>query len=761
MHAKPLSILGGISLHAATCFNPSAALVCLFAGGLWGVYCWRRRSPLIAYILIGYLYSALHAAWVLDHQLPVRQSGDLFWIEGPVSQLSQRQTGPLSRRSFVLSEPLAHTYAGRRRALQNIRVTSFGKFAPRLQQWCAFYARLKAPRGTRNPGGPHHERRYFAKRISALAYVVDHPRNHCIANPRSSRLQRAHGTILAAFAQSEIEPESKAVLSALSVAERAALSDEQWQVFRRTGTAHLLAISGLHVSFVAGAAFFVLRSLLLLMAKRWGSTPIYRCSLLVGLTVAVCYAGLAGFSLPTQRALVVVFVATIGLLRVQPALSSQTLLGAALVVLLLDPLALLMPGFWLSFSAVGILLLMRAMRPADGWLLSTLKTHCLMSIGTLPLVMSFTEILPLSAPLANFIAVPVTCFGIVPLVLTGVVLALFEHSWCEPSWQAAAAVWEYLWALLRWLSDHSPAPRLAHTPQAVQLGMLAVGVGILLIPVIPRRWLFVGVCCAQLLFHPRERLREGEWRLTALDVGQGLALIVETDAHVLVYDTGPAFGDYSAGATIVAQTLRYFGHRRVDRVVISHGDNDHAGGLHGLAERLSLDSVITPAGAVMKPAVRQCRAGQRWRWDGVEFAMLAPTAQSVGSENDLSCVLKITSVYGQAILPGDIEAATETALMQELPEQLRAQILIAPHHGSTTSSTPEFVHAVAPDYVVYAAGYRNRFGFPHGEVTKRYDALGAVSYTTGIHGAVQFAVLKSGIHTRTERDAKHGSNDAF
>ena len=752
MYAKILSTLGGALTFELAYFSGWNASWML--GGfvvLAVIYSPRWILPLC--FLIGGSFSAFHVLWIANHQLSTTASGGLFWVEGTVTHRYEVNAVGPSPRSFVIDSTVVQTYNGESLTLQNLRLSSFGQLRPERYAKCAFYARLKLPRGTSNPGGVNREIRYFVKRVSAIGYVIEHPSNLCMPNADIGFVNKLRAKILDAFAQSPIVDVSKAVLKSLAVADRSDLSEEQWLVFQRTGTAHLLAISGLHVGLVATLVFYLVRTILLLFANRLGPTTVYRSAMLVSVTVCVCYAGLAGFSLPTQRALVVVMVSMIALLRLRSILSYETLLWSALAVVLLDPLSMMTIGFWMSFSAVAILVMMRATRPYKHWLLSSTQTHCYLSLGTLPLVILINETLPISAPLANFIAVPITCFVIVPLVLLGVVFAVLSLSWYEQCWQLSALIWEQLWLALNWLSTHSPMFSAPKTLSLWQLGVMALGILMLLLPAIPKRWLFVGICAGQLLLVTREPLSDGEWRLTTLDVGQGLAVIIETAKHVMVYDTGPAFGNYNAGASVVVPALRYLGYQDLDLAIISHADNDHAGGLSGLMQDAALkpSRLLAADPKTLSLPSSRCEAGQVWRWDDVELAILAPFKDAIGSDNDLSCVLKLTSRYGSALLPGDIEAVTESTLVELCAKCLQADILIAPHHGSRTSSTPAFVQAVAPKYVVFASGYANRFDFPHPAVVERYLLIGAKSFVTGIQGAVKIVASGNGMEASTQR----------
>lgn len=749
MYAKILAVLAGTLAHELVFFDSFGLASAVTIAG--AVYVFLTRQFLYAWFYLGgCLFSAAHLYWIAAHQLPFEDSGELFWVAGTVTQVDRATDSTGS--SFILTAKSASKYAGQAVAIQKLYLSSYGRIRPETHQECGFYVRLKPPVGVRNPGGRNREMFYFVKRISALGYVIEHPRNRCTTDTKLKPVDQLRQTLFKFFEQLAVSPESKAVLMSLALAERDKLSAQQWEIFQRTGTAHLLAISGLHISLVAALVFYAVRSLLLVM-KRRSPAQIYGISLFCAAAACASYAALSGFLLPTQRALAVVLVSAFALVRGRQVLSFETLIFSALLVATLDPLAMLTLGFWMSFSAVGILISLRAVRPLEHWLVNVFQTHCFLSLGTLPLTMLINETLPVSAPLANFIAVPVTCFFIVPLILLGVVLAILALPGYTESWRMAAFVWEYVWQFLLRLDDYSPTISLVEVPNAWQLALMVLGTAVLIIPLLPYRWIFAGLCYGQIFLASRAGLNAGEWRLLTLDVGQGLASIVETANHVVVFDTGPSRGEYSAGRSIVRPALRSLGQAKIDKLIVSHGDNDHAGGLAALKDEFSLlpAQILTAEPAALSSPSVACRAGQEWVWDGVRFSIIAPFKHAGGSENDRSCVMKIDGKFGSGLLPGDIESSTEGLLLARCSRCLEADILIAPHHGSNTSSTPEFVRAVSPRIVIFAAGYQNRFDFPAAAVAGRYHDIGAQTFVTGYDGAIYIDVSEAGIDVATAR----------
>ncbi len=605
---------------------------------------------------------------------------------------------------------------------------------------CRFKVRLKIPYGTRNPGTFDREKWLFTERVSATGYVIGHPANRCEAPQGRWSLNRTRESIASHIHSSSSVPTHNGVIAALAVAVRDGLSDEQWRVLRTTGTAHLLAISGLHISLIAGIAFFVAHWGIGLLAptnRRW---PVQQPAAPVAIAAATGYAALAGFPISTQRALVMLAVVMICRLRRRPVLSFTAYSIALVTVGIFDPMALLSASFWLSFGAVGWLLFINSTRPRAWTLWRLVSLHVYLALGLTPLLGALHQSVPLASPLANLFAVPVVTLTIVPLVLAGVVVLPFDPSTAAGLWGVAARIWDILWSCLVWLADALGPITLPTAPGPWAVGLALVGVMVFVVPLIRAPWLFGSALLGALALEPRTPPPPAQIRLTILDVGQGLSVVAETAHKVLVYDTGAAFGRFSAGSAIVAPALRSRGITAVDRLVLSHADADHSGGWAGLAEALPIGDIWVSPGHLLDVPTTTCRAGERWVWDGVEFTILSPGSPSAGSRNDRSCVLRISAPGGSVLLPGDIEARTEARLTLRAADILAADILIAPHHGSATSSTPPFIAAVNPAYVVFAAGYKNRFSFPESAVMHRYRERGAVLLSTGLDGAIEFNI---------------------
>jgi competence protein ComEC len=464
------------------------------------------------------------------------------------------------------------------------------------------------------------------------------------------------------------------------------------------------------------------------------------------------YSLAAGFSLPTQRALVMVAVVMAAIFLRRQLSAGYGLLLALLICLLLDPLAPASLSFWLSFSAVSVIvygLCGRVMR-TSWW--QGLRVQWLAFIGLLPVLAVFFGQLSGLSPLANTVLVPVFSLFIVPLNFLSMLLVVVMPQW-------AGALFSLLDQVLGWQLDYLawllavPFPTLLKVPavHGFDLLLACVGVVILLLPrAMPLR------CCGLVLMAPLLLTRpvainKGDMVLTVLDVGQGLSVVVQTAKHVLVYDIGPAFSDsFSTGSAVVAPYLNNRGVDRVDMLVLSHSDNDHSGNWAQFIERVDVKGVAYGEALVSSPrglTAHPCLAGEPWVWDDVTFSFYHPAGDERGtlSANNMSCVLKISTAGTSVLLTGDIERPVEARLVSSLSELLVSDILVAPHHGSKTSSSWPFIRSVKPKHIVFTTGYRNRFGHPHSDIVKRYRLQGTEIYNSASDGAIIFTVKQGKI----------------
>ena len=638
--------------------------------------------------------------------------------------------------------------------------------------------RLKRPHGYQNPGSFDYESWLFQNRLRATGYVVDDKDN--------VRLRSAGRFSPAAlrFALREKIREAlgpdplTGLLPALAVGDRSGLDTAQWHTLTATGTNHLIAISGLHVGLVAGLVY-------LLLLKSWGrlqarapgalgSMPAIRVAAVCAMLAALAYALLAGFSLPTRRALIMLWVCFGMKLHDRTASLGDVLGMALLAVLALDPLAPMAASFWLSFGAVAVIFYGIGYRVhlQQRRLWEWGRVQYLVTLGLAPALVWYYQQLPVFSLFANLFAVPWISFIVIPLVFGGCLLLL---AGTDLLLKLALLSLHVLWWVLEFVAAWDFQLLPVAQPDVLTLALSSIGILILLLPRggAPR-WLGL-VWLAPLFFPAKPGPAFGEVELNVLDVGQGLAVVVRTQRHSLLYDTGPAYvSGFNTGAAVVVPFLRSAGVGALDVLVQSHGDNDHIGGLPDVLAEVPVARVISSVpemiprvrapqggtrtgfgGTLPHASVADCRDGQSWRWDGVEFRVLHPPQGGAHtSANDRSCVLQLRAGGHTVLLSGDIEKGAEQSLLQRHGADLQSEVLVVPHHGSKTSSTPEFIAAVNPHIAIFPVGYRNRFDLPHQDVLARYREQGIRLFSTAEGGAIRVTAGVAGLTVTEYREAR-------
>jgi competence protein ComEC len=601
--------------------------------------------------------------------------------------------------------------------------------------------RLKRPHGLMNPGGFDQEGWLFQNNIQALGTVRPYPSavRLDVGHWRYT-IGRLRQDLAADIARARPDSPYLGLLQGLAIGETTAVTAAQWDTLVRTGTIHLLAISGSHIALVAGLVYVVVRRLWAWagQAPLWFAAP--RAAAVTAIIAAWFYAALAGFPVPTQRAVVMITVAMGALLAGRALQPVRTLGLALLAVLLWDPLAVTEAGFWLSFGAVAVIFYGITWRSGDmadlgptTHLLTFGRVQWLVTVGLLPLLLAIFQRVAVYSPLANLVAIPWLELGTVPAVLAGTLLLPVAPTVGSLFLAWADLALAGLWPVLEFFAA---LPLATWAPPAPPAWAVAAGIAGALLFLAPRglpgRWLGL-VCMAPMLTPIAPRPALGELWLTVLDVGQGLSAVVRTATHTLVYDTGPRYGaERDAGVAVVVPFLRHSGTRGIDTLLVSHADSDHSGGTASLRAALPVERLLGAA-----PGAEPCLRGMVWEWDRIVFRVIHPSAGSGFTDNDASCVLRVEWSGGALLLTGDIERSAEARLVAETPGDLPATVIVAPHHGSHSSSTDAFVSAVAPQLVLYTTGYRNHFGFPHPDVVARYAAVGAQAWDTAQHGAIE------------------------
>ena len=754
-----LGVLAGSALQLQMArLWPTAWVAALLLGGLLAavVAVWRRRSwpglyaSSLAAALLAFGITHGRAELRLAEHLPAALQGQDLLLTGHVASLPRE--GPDGVR--FLFEVDAATRQGEPVTVPHL--VSLGWYrgddgdamlggAPQSlragQRW-QLTARLRQPHGAFNPHGFDLELWLFEQGIRANGAVRSRPGAEArkLEEDASHALTRARQDWRDAIRRQVADPSTAGVLAALAVGDQAAIERDDWELFRNTGVAHLMSISGLHVTMFAWGAGLIVGRLWRWRAAWMLWLPAPAAARWGGALAALGYAGLAGWGVPAQRT--VWMIVSVALLR-QAGLRwplPAVLLAAALVVTLADPWALLQPGFWLSFVAVGLLVVSEPMQtPRDDsrtWTQRAaalasggLRAQLVATVGLAPLSLLFFHQLSLVGLLANLAAIPLVTLVVTPLALLGLLWA--------PLWTAASTLLQFLTLLLQGLASTPLAVwHAAAAPAwAAVFGLLAALLVVLPLPWWLRAWALP--LMLPLLAPAVQRPEPGRFEWVAADVGQGTAVLLRTARHLLVYDTGARYSRESdAGERVLLPLLRSRGETQVDLLMLSHRDSDHVGGaaslIRGMPVRALSSSLDSDHALIVGSALphRPCHAGQSWTWDGVRFEVLHPLAEDLLREprpksNALSCVLRVQGADdGGLLLTGDVEAAQEAALVQREGDALRSEVLLVPHHGSRSSSTPGFLRAVSPRLGVVQAAYLSRFGHPAPDVVARYEAMG-------------------------------------
>ncbi len=741
---------------------------------------WHWSTALIGLAALAFAGTALRAHSRLAGVLPSQLEGRDVIVTGVVAQLPRRL--PEGVR-FVFDVESATHQGQPARVPRRILLGWYGGYQEELlmlapyeqlaagQRW-RFVVRLKQPHGSLNPHGFDTELWMFEQglRASGSVRATERDAAQLLQFAAGAPIERLRQRVRDAIDARVPDARAAGVLAALAVGDQGAIERADWDVFRATGIAHLVSISGLHVTMFAWLAAALIsrlwrssgRAMLWLpaaTAARWG-----------GLLAATAYALLAGWGVPAQR--------TVWMLATAALLSQLgvrwpwplVLLGVAAVVALIDPWALLQAGFWLSFAAVGLLIAATPIEdgPPRGhagsaWsaaalgraLRSGLRTQIVATVGLAPLTLLFFQQISLVGFIANLFAIPLVTLLITPLALAGMLV--------PPLWSLGAVCVRGMTGALQSLAS---LPAAVWTAAAAPWWMQAAALlgAALLVMRLPWRARALALPLMLPLFLPPvERPAEGTMRVTLADVGQGSAILVRTRTHTLLHDAGAQYSpDSDAGTRVLVPLLRALGVQRLDLLMLSHRDSDHVGGAAAVLAAFDVPAWSSSIEAshplrAAHPGHQRCQAGQSWQWDGVRFEVLHPAGEdymrSGAKPNTMSCVLALTDARGQRLLlTGDLEAEQEARLVREQPGALKSAVLLVPHHGSKTSSSAAFLDAAAPRVALVQAGYRNRFGHPAPAVVARYEQHGITLLRSDRCGAWQWSSDAAG-QTRCERDA--------
>jgi competence protein ComEC len=741
--AIAVALLGGVCIALSLpSVAPVAVSAALCAAGL-ALLVRLDDVRWIGALLLGAGLAGFHAAHALAIQLPAVPAQQEAVVVGRIVELPRVEP---RRTAFRFDIEDGSPVAG-----HTVRLSWYadrGRRAPALhagERW-RFVVRLRAPRGLRNPGGSDGEMHAFADRLAATGYVREGER---LTPPTGLQGWR---DAEAARITSAIGTPGERFIRALALGDTRGLTDQDWTRLRADGLTHLIAISGFHVGMVAGAFALLVRMLWWLAPALGRRFPARLAAAVVGVLAAAGYAAASGFSLPTVRTLLMIGVVALAQLSRRAIAMPQVLAMAAVAMLVVDPLSILSAGFWLSYAGVAWLLWCMP-RAGSSPVRDLVRAQGVATVGLLPLTVLLFGQASLAGPVANLVAVPWWSVVVAPLSVLGVALDARHPAAGALAWRAAAWCFDIAWPMFERLA--ATPLSLWYLPEASPLAVVLalIGAGWCLMPRgTPGRALAL-VLWLPLLWPDLHAPAEGDVEATAIDVGQGLSVLVRTRHHALLYDMGPAVPDgFDAGERSVVPVLHARGIARLDRMVVSHADLDHVGGLASVRREMPGHDMLAPAGSGVDGA-RSCIAGDAWTWDGVRFVCLHPPPDFPYLANDSSCVLRIESRHGAVLLTGDISSRIEERLLAADPAGIRADVVFVAHHGSRHSSDEAFLEATGAREAVFSTGHANRFHHPNSDVARRWAQAGARLWNTADSGAVALRLDAGGPHVTTQRAA--------
>lgn len=740
-----IAYIGGI---LTVTLLPSLANVLLLLPLLLLLYFSRPRHSVLLY-LCGLTVAATWGAWQLHHRLPASSGAFDLHVSGRVEGLVQRSD---DRQTFDLVLLTVDSHEPAHLRLRRIRLSSYHsevEFSP--GDLLDAIVRLRSPRGLYNPAASDTERYYLAESVDARAYLRELMR-HTPGHPPDIDLIRLQ---IGNWLQARFQPQTAATLRALVTGDRMGLDDRHWEWLRRTGTAHLLVVSGLHIAVMATLGWILGRLIAIPLhlagrGKRGRWLPP-----IMGLLLATLYAAMAGWGLPVQRAWLMLLVFLLGNIQLLNLTGWQRWKLALVVILTLQPLAILEPGLWLSFAAVALILWQMQQRRFHAYRYAWMRLpgewgrlQLALFLGlSLVLIITFNQVSPLGIAI-NLIAVPWVSLLI----------------WLLPSLLLASAWWSYaagfiewnfdrIWSLLEWASQTPGLVLQVGTPEPLLLALACIGILVMLLPLPAGLRSVALLLYLPVLLTPVALPIPGQFRGWVFDVGQGQAMLIETAEGRVLYDTGPGFGDgRSAFSYTLAPYLRSQGVTALERVLVSHADSDHSGGFEALRNRYDI-GVLSGGMALPDVDVKACREGS-WKMGGVVFTLLNPFHSHVGLDrNDRSCVLRISNGQCSLLVTGDLSQSGEYRLLSAGKIE-PVTWLMAGHHGSRDSMAGALLDHAAPDHVLISAGYGNRFGHPHAEVIERLAARKIDWSSTAEHGALLLQATSDSCQVMRYRELK-------
>jgi len=721
------------------------AFFIFIASGL-AALCFTRVRP-IAFLLLGFVWMCLNVDRHIDNSFPDEFERKDLGIVGAISTLPVSTDGNIRFRFTVESfDNSALTFLNG----QTIQLSCYRcKFDIRVGQRWRLTVRLKRPHGYASWGAFDYEKYLFRHKLIAKGYLRLKSENRRLSEPsmsvnhwRESIKDRLLAMSLAQ--QAKQESVGTNIILALTIGVKTGFSHSQQRVLQTAGVSHLMAISGLHIGLVSIVVSKLFQWLLWPFSSIFKRYPRQQICLIPALAVAMSYAAMAGFSVSTHYVACNFFAREVSL--------SKVLLIAIFLLLIFDPFSVLDVGFWLSCGAVAVI----AWVSNESEKLSLIKLQPMLWVGMMPLSVMFFSQVSFVSPFINLIAVPLFCLVLIPLTLFVFLLMVLGangiSAWC---FSKLERVYEWIFQMLEVASQHSYA-KVYSTPLVWWQWSLLIALALLCLPhlkMLFKRFpvfrsgvalsTFVALLIS-ILAKPVEVLKPDEVHIALLDVGQGLAMVIETPNSVTVYDTGPRYGSgFTTADAVLLPYLRRRGVSMINTLIISHADNDHIGGLSALTDAFEVGLTLTSRIDKVPNGV-ECKRGQKWQHDQTQFSVLSPDDETPNGSNNLSCVILLEHYGKRVLLSGDIEKQVERYLVRTIPESLAADFLLVPHQGSKTSSTASFLDSVSPKVAMLAAGYKNHYGHPHPNVVERYLERDIELLSTIDSGSVLLSINRVG-----------------
>jgi competence protein ComEC len=736
-------------------------------------YCFFIKHPCKAFFFLGaglmlYQGTSYENVWHVNELNKENIAYQALTVQGTIAQVPYKSKNIklLFRIDTINGKPLNSTILAR---------LSWQDANHRIahdQRW-SLLVKLKPATGLANPFGFSYQTWLRANGIHATGYIKNIDDNVLLHKSCSWR-QSFYDRFIKLIPQSQVA----SVVLALSLGNRGGINQEQWDVFRQTGTQHLIAISGLHIGLVMMFSTLVFSKMprfifLHNRKKSQTNTLVNRLNLnvlalLFGVVCAACYAYLAGFSIPTQRALIMISCLFCFRFVSLYLTSLQSVLIAAFLVILIMPLSILSISFWLSFYAVVVIIfylwkfdsskaLEKACfikRLASGTI-KLAKLQLCLTLLMFPISILLNQTLYFSGILANMIAIPIISLLVMPVILLSMLASIIFPRLTELLLSFAQWILELLWHYLSTLATHTELQFSISASYFFWCLILGIVLWVLFKFVNNAKGYLTLILLVSGSNYAHHFRGDTEWRTQILDVGQGLAIVVEHQGKTLLYDTGPRFkSGFNTGEAVVIPYLQGTNQPSIDLLVLSHLDNDHAGSIEPITNKLSVRNFL--GNGRYFSSVNACTSGKSVSFGHLSIDVLWPDSSIlavVGKKNDESCVLKISDSQHSVLLTGDISAKIEQKLVQKYQGtvMLKSDVLIAPHHGSKTSSTKLFIDSVNPEFVVFSTGKYNRWKMPNEQVTERYKQKKITTFNTAESGMITLEFFSAGININQYR----------